>query len=180
MKGSIPSYQPALAKSLNRVAVVVSIIVLLIIASLRRIHIDTDLNFKWLAGFHSAVNGITAIGLIIAYCLIKFKNIVWHKRVMIINICLSCLFLVSYIVYHVTTPETRYCYQGTMRTVYLFILATHIVLAAILLPVILFTFIRAYTGQITLHRSMARWSFPLWLYIAVTGPILYLMLKSCM
>ena len=180
MNGSIPSYQPNLAKSLNRVAVIVSVIVLLIIASLRQIHINTEINFKWLAGFHSMVNGITALGLIIAYYLIRNKNIVWHKRVMIVNMCLSVLFLVSYIVYHITTPETKYCHPGTIRVVYLSILTSHIILAAVILPVILFTFIRAYTGQIALHRSMARWSFPLWLYIAVTGPVLYLMLKSCM
>ncbi|MEP7320610.1 MAG: DUF420 domain-containing protein [Saprospiraceae bacterium] len=176
----IPSYQPQLAKKLNRVALIISLIVLLVIASLRRIHIETSVDFRWLATFHSSVNAFTAIGLLIAYYLIKQKNILWHKRVMIINMCMSVVFLVSYIVYHITTPETPYCHQGNIRPVYFLLLISHIVLAAIILPIVLFTFIRAYTGQIALHRSMARWAFPLWLYIAITGPILYLMLKSCM
>ena len=180
MKNPIPEYQPALAKKLNRVAILISAIVLIVIASLRQIHIESTLDFRWLAAFHSSINGLTAIGLLIAYYFIKRKNIRWHKRIMILNIGLSTLFLLSYIIYHVTSPEIKYCHPGNIRTVYLILLASHIILAAFILPIILFTFIRAYTGQIALHKSMARWSFPLWLYIAITGPILYLMLKSCL
>jgi putative membrane protein len=89
----------------------------------------------------------------------------------------SALFLLSYVLYHFTTPETRFGGEGVIRYIYFFILITHIILAALTLPFILLTFNRAYTDQFDRHRKMARWVFPLWLYVAVTGPICYLMLK---
>jgi putative membrane protein len=180
MDNIIPKYQPQLAKRLNRIALIVSIIVILVVASLRRLHVDTSIDFSWLAAFHSTLNAITAIGLLLAYYFIKNNNILWHKRLMIANMIFSGLFLLSYIVYHLTTPETKYCHEGGIRYFYLILLATHIILAAVILPVILYTFIRAYTGQIELHKKMAKWAFPLWLYIAITGPVIYLMLRSCM
>ncbi len=176
----IPVYNPQLAKTLNRLAIVFSVIIVLVVASLRKFHIETSVDFRFLAPFHSSLNAITGIGLIIGYYFIRVKNILWHKRIMMVNMCLSALFLISYVVYHLTTPETHYCHEGTIRTVYLFILLTHVVLASIILPLVLFTFIRAYTGQIPLHRKMARWAFPIWLYVAFTGPLAYLMLRSCM
>ena len=107
------------------------------------------------------------------------KDISKHKAWMIANMIFSALFLLSYIVYHLTTPETRYCHEGMIRILYFILLISHVVLAAIILPIILFTFLRAYTGQIELHRKMAKWAFPIWLYIAITGPVLYLMLRNC-
>ena len=98
---------------------------------------------------------------------------------MLTAIVTSCLFLLSYITYHVTTPETVYCGTGAVRMVYLFILITHVILAGVIVPFILFTFIRAYTNQIDRHRRMARWVFPIWLYVAVSGPVVYLMLLPC-
>ncbi|MDZ4708999.1 MAG: DUF420 domain-containing protein [Saprospiraceae bacterium] len=177
---SIPEYNPRLAKSLNRIAIVFSIIVVLIVASLRKWHIETNFDFRFLAPFHSSLNAITGMGLLLGYYFIRVKNILWHKRIMIFNMCLSGLFLVSYVVYHLTTPETHYCHEGNIRMVYFFILITHVVLATFILPLVLFTFIRAYTGQIILHRKLARWAFPIWLYVAFTGPLAYLMLRSCM
>ena len=89
---------------------------------------------------------------------------------------LSVAFLLCYVVYHFTTPATLYGGEGAIRTVYFFLLITHVVLAAGSFPFILFTFIRAYTNQIDQHKKMARWVFPIWLYVAVTGPICYFML----
>lgn len=179
-KSPIPAFNPALAKKLNRIAIVFSVIVVLVVASLRRFHIDTTVDFRFLAPLHSSLNALTAIGLLLAYFFIKQKKILWHKRTMILNMILSGLFLVSYIIYHLTTPETRYCHEGNIRYVYFFILITHVILASLILPVVLFTFIRAFTGQIEKHRQLARWTFPVWVYIAVTGPLAYLMLRSCM
>lgn len=180
MKNSpIPIYQPELARTLNRWALIFSIITLLIIASLRRFHIDTEIDFSWLAIFHSMLNALTAVGLIMAYLFIRKKNISAHRNMMTINMILSALFLVSYVIYHLTTAEVKYCHTGGIRTIYFVLLITHVILAAVILPIVLFTYIRAFTGQIELHKKMARWAFPLWLYVAVTGPILYLMLRSC-
>ena len=89
---------------------------------------------------------------------------------------LSALFLVSYVTYHLTMPETVYSGTGIWRVLYIFVLVTHIVLAAVILPLILFTYIRALEGRTERHRRMARWVFPLWLYVVVTGPLIYVML----
>jgi len=176
----IPALNLALYNKLKPWAIVFSIMVLLIVVSLRTLHLETSYSFRWLAAFHSSLNALTAVGLLTAYYYIKYaKDITKHKKWMIVNMICSGLFLISYIIYHLTTPETRYCNEGLIRSFYLFLLLTHVVLAACILPIVLFTFLRAYTGQIELHRRMAKWAFPIWLYIAVTGPILYLMLRSC-
>lgn len=179
-KSPVPAYNPALAKKLNRIAIVFSVMVVLVVASLRRFHIETTVDFRFLAPLHSSLNALTAFGLLLAYYFIKQKKILWHKRTMILNMILSGLFLLSYIIYHLTTPETRYCHEGYIRYVYFFILITHVILASLILPAVLFTFIRAFTGQIEKHQKLARWTFPVWVYIAVTGPLAYLMLRSCM
>ncbi|MBV6655499.1 MAG: DUF420 domain-containing protein, partial [Mameliella sp.] len=128
--------------------------------------------------------------LVVALIFIKRKQVAAHQKTMMVALGLSVLFLLSYVAYHFTTPETIFgdldhdgvlsaselAEVGSSRTVYLVILITHIVLAAVSLPFILFTFIRAYTGQVDRHRKMARWVWPIWFYVAVTGPIAYLLL----
>jgi putative membrane protein len=96
---------------------------------------------------------------------------------MLAAMVLSTLFLLCYVAYHFTTVETRYGGEGALRAVYFFLLITHIIAAGVSLPLILLTFISAWTSRFGKHRSMARWVFPLWLFVAVTGPICYLMLK---
>jgi len=91
----------------------------------------------------------------------------------------SALFLICYVVYHFTTPETPYCGEGNIRYLYFFLLITHILLAGGILPFILLTFNRGWLGIVDRHRKMARWVFPLWLYVAISGPVIYLMLKPC-
>ena len=117
--------------------------------------------------------------LIIALVLIKQKKIIAHRNVMFTAMITSALFLVSYVLYHFTTPETLFCKEGPIRIIYFILLISHVFLAAIIFPFILFTLIRGFTYQIEKHKKMARWVFPIWLYVAVTGPILYLMLRSC-
>ena len=146
---------------------------------MRQIKIETSIDFTFLPPFYSTLNALTAIVLIIAFYFIKQKNVEAHRKSMYVAIALSVLFLLCYVLYHITTPETKYCGEGSIRIVYFILLISHIVLAAVILPFILFTFIRAYTGQISKHRSMATWVYPLWLYVAVTGPIIYIMLRPC-
>ena len=181
-----------LAKKLNVGATIVTIVVLILVGLMRRVKIDlpTGWDFSFLPPFHATVNALTAVVLLIAFYYIKQKNIEAHRKAIYVAIGLSVLFLLSYVAYHFTTPETIYgdtnhdgivdaaekAAVGSMRTVYLALLLTHIILAALTLPFILFTFIRAYTNQIEKHRKMAKWVFPLWLYVAVTGPICYYML----
>lgn len=166
----------ALAKKLNRIAWIVSAVLVLFIGAMRRIKIDTDIDFSFLPPFHASVNALTAVVLLIAFYYIKQKNITAHRNAIYLAFALSVVFLLSYVLYHITSEPTLYGGEGTMRYIYFFLLITHVVLAAVILPFTLFTFIRAYTGQIERHRKMAKWVYPLWLYVAVTGPICYLML----
>ncbi|MEL6865661.1 MAG: DUF420 domain-containing protein [Bacteroidota bacterium] len=116
---------------------------------------------------------------VFALYFIKQGRVEAHRRAIYLALGLSAMFLLSYVVYHFTTEETRYCMEGNIRYVYFTLLITHVILAGLILPFILFTFIRAFTGQYEMHRKMARWVFPLWLYVAITGPICYLMLMPC-
>ncbi len=166
-----------LAKKLNTAATILSAIVILIVVFMRRIHIDTSIDFSFMPPFYSSLNAIAAIILMASLYFIKNGNIEAHKKANFLALGVSILFLLCYVIYHITTPETKFGGEGTIRYVYFFFLITHIILAAISLPFILFTFIRGYTGQIKKHRSMAKWVYPIWLYVAITGPICYLMLR---
>ncbi len=181
-----------LEKRLNIGAWVVTVAVLLLVGLMRRVKIPVPegWDFSFLPPFHATLNALTAVVLIIALYYIKRKNIMMHRRMIYVAMGLSALFLLSYVAYHFTTPETLFgdinhngevdaaekAALGGLRTVYLVLLLSHITLAGLILPFILFTFIRAYTNQFERHRKMARWVFPFWLYVAITGPICYLML----
>lgn len=127
--------------------------------------------------FHAVLNSITSLLLIAGFVFIKKKQIDRHRYVMLGAFVLSAIFLVSYVVYHTFTTSTPYGGEGFIRYIYFFILITHIILAAVILPFILFTFYRALTGKIEAHRKIARWTFPVWLYVTVTGVIVYLMIS---
>ncbi|MFT5166645.1 MAG: putative membrane protein [Saprospiraceae bacterium] len=168
-----------LAKKLNIAAIIVSVVVLFIVGFMRQVKLDSGIDFTFLPPVYSTLNAICAVFLGMALYQIKNKNIKKHQ--LYINIALGCsvVFLVCYVLYHFTTPETKYCHEGSIRYLYFFLLITHIILAAVILPFILFTYIRGFTGQIEKHRKMAKIVFPLWFYVAVTGPIIYFMLKDC-
>lgn len=184
--------QPALAKKLNIAAWVLTVAVLGLVGLMRRpeYKIATDIDFGFLPPFHATVNALTAVVLIAALYFIKQKRPVAHRNAIYAAFGLSVLFLGSYVVYHFTNFETLYgdanrdgvldtaelAAVGGMRTVYLILLISHIVTAAVSFPFILFTFIRAYTNRFAAHRKMARYVFPIWLYVAITGPICYWML----
>lgn len=183
----------SIARRLNTFAWIFTAIVLLLVGAMRRVKIPLpegwDVSF--LPPFHAGVNALTAVVLLLALYFIKQKNVVAHRRAIYVAMSLSVLFLLSYVAYHFTTPETIYgdvdgngrlddgelAAVGSARTAYLVLLLSHIVLAAVSLPLILFTFIRGFTDQVERHRRMARWVFPLWLYVAVTGPVCYWMLR---
>ena len=167
----------ALEKRLNRWAYVVSAVVLLLVGLMRRVKFDLGVDFSFLPPLHASLNALCAVILVVALWHIKNGRVHRHRQAIYAAMVCSALFLISYVLYHFTTPETRYGGVGAMRTVYFSLLITHVVLAAIILPFVLFTFTRAYTGQYERHKKMARWVFPIWLYVAISGPICYLMLK---
>jgi putative membrane protein len=166
-----------LEKRLNIVAYIVSVVVLLLVGLMRRVKFDLGVDFSFLPPLHASLNGLAAVLLVFAYYFIRKKQVEAHRRSIYAAIACSALFLISYVLYHFTTEETRFGGEGAIRAVYFFFLITHVVLAALILPFILLTFNRAYTEQYARHKRMARWVFPIWLYVAITGPVCYLMLR---
>ncbi|MFT4750697.1 MAG: putative membrane protein [Neolewinella sp.] len=171
----------------------VSAAVLLLVVAMRRYTLPVP--DAWDVGFLPAVNAtlntLTAVALVFSLYFIKKKNVVAHRSANGAALGFSVLFLLCYVVYHFTTPEVKFgdidhdgllsvtesaAVAGT-RPVYLMILLSHIALAAILLPFILLNTLRALAGKYELHRKMARVVWPLWLYVAITGPVVYLMLR---
>lgn len=168
--------QIQLEKRLNIAAYIVSAAVLFLVALMRQVKINLGVDFSFLPPFHATLNALTAVVLVAAYIQIRRGKVENHRRLIYTAIGMSALFLLSYVLYHFTTEETKFGGQGLIRYVYFFILITHVTLAAAIFPFILLTFNRAYTAQYTRHKRMARWVFPIWLYVAITGPICYLML----
>ncbi len=167
-------------KHLNRIAWVFSGLVFILVLAMRRYKVETSIDFGFLPAIYSLLNTITFFLLLAGFYAIRFqRNMMKHQRIMSVAVLMSALFLLLYVTYHFTTPETKYCGVGMIRGIYFTVLISHIVLAAVILPFILFTYIRAYTNQYLRHRRMARWVWPLWLYVTLTGPIIFLMLKAC-
>lgn len=173
--------KPQAQKIMNIATWVVTILVLLLVGIMRRpeYKIQTAIDFSFLATFHASMNALAAIVLMAALYFVKKKQFDNHRKMINIAMVLSALFLLSYVIYHFTTEETLYCGVGGIRKIYFFFLITHVVLAGVILPFIFITYTRAFTGRFALHKKMARWVFPLWLYVAVTGPLLYFMLRGC-
>jgi len=174
-----PKLNLPLAKKLTIAAYIFSAIVLILVGGMHKVSLDLGLDFTFLPAVYSFFNGLTAIVLVYALVQIKKKNITRHRNAIYLAMIFSATFLLMYVLYHITNPDTPFCGEGAIRYVYFPMLILHIVLAATILPFILFTFIRAFTGQVDKHKKMARWVFPLWLYVAASGPILYLLIRPC-
>lgn len=125
---------------------------------------------------NAVINSIVSILLVAAYIMVRQKKFVAHRLIMLIAMGLSVLFLLSYIAHHLMAADTRYGGTGVIRYVYLVILITHIVLASIILPFILYTAYRALSGEYQKHKKLARYTFPLWLYVSITGVVVYFMI----
>ncbi len=126
---------------------------------------------------NALLNGSCTVLLLVSLYMIKEKNIEAHKKLNIVTFVLSSLFLLSYITYHWLAQETAFPLDNPLRPVYLTILVSHIILAAIVLPLILLSFHKGLQMQVEKHKKIVRWSFPIWLYVTVTGVIVYLMIS---
>ena len=124
--------------------------------------------------FHGVLNFLTAVLLIIGYFFMKAEKYIKHRNTMIAAFCLSAIFLVSYVLSKISNEPVPYGGEGILRYVYFFILITHIVLSAIIVPLVLFTMYRGLSGQYSKHAKIARWTFPIWLYVAITGVLVFL------
>ena len=137
----------------------------------------TSTQYAFLPALNAVLNGLSATALLIGYTFVRAKRIKQHRAAMITAFGFSTLFLVSYIAHHALHGDVWYPLHAAFRGPYLALLASHIVLAVVALPLVLTTFFFSLSGRIPQHRKIARWTFPLWLYVSVTGVITYVMLQ---
>ena len=160
--------------------VAVSIIIPLVVAILFRVKLkDFGIDvppLSFLPPIYATINGITALVLVSAVLAIKKGNKKLHECLMTSAIVLSVVFLVMYVAYHMTTDSTKFGGEGLVRYVYFFILITHIILSIAIIPLVLITYVRALAESFDRHKKIAKITFPIWLYVAVTGVIVYLMI----
>jgi len=163
-------------KKYNKLIVILSIVIPVAVAILFGVKIDLDLPV-FLPPIYATINGLTALILIIAVLEIKKGNRTAHEKLIKFAIVLSVLFLVLYILYHMTSDSTKFGGEGLIKYVYYFILLTHIVLSIAVIPFVLITYVRGITNNIERHKKIAKITFPLWLYVAITGVIVYIMIS---
>jgi putative membrane protein len=156
-----------------------SAIVFAAVVVLGRIQLNLDLGFDVhvFAKVNAVINSVVAVLLVAGLVSVKSRNYLLHKRVMMAAMVLSVLFLVSYIAHHLFAGETKFGGTGSIRTIYYLILFTHIPLAGLILPFILFSAYRALIGEWTAHKKLVRYTWPIWFYVAVTGVVVYLLIS---
>lgn len=156
-----------------------SAVIFLAVVVLDRVKLDFPFDFDVhiFAKINAVINSIVAVLLVGALMAIKNRNVVLHRKLIMAAIISSVLFLLSYICHHVWTDSTPYGGQGMIRSVYYFILFTHIILAAVILPFILFTAYRGLTAEYPKHRKLAKYTWPLWFYVSVSGVVVYMMIS---
>ena len=158
----------------------VSVVVLAVVGALllgpKAGTVGGGLDVSALPGLNAFLNGTSAVLLSIGYVLIRRRNVTAHRACMVSAFGVSALFLVSYLTYHSQAGSVRFIGQGPIRPVYFFLLVSHIVLAAVIVPLALTTLYRAWSERFDQHRRIARWTLPIWLYVSVTGVVVYWML----
>jgi len=165
----------------NKWIVTLSIVIPLVVAllfgvNLRKLGYDVE-PLSFLPPIYATINGITAIVLILAVRAIKNGNVKVHEYLMKTAIACSVAFLAMYVAYHMTSDSTKFGGEGIIKYVYYFILITHIILSVIIIPLVLITYVRALAEVFDKHKKIARITFPIWLYVAITGVIVYLMIS---
>ncbi|MGB0522165.1 MAG: DUF420 domain-containing protein [Flammeovirgaceae bacterium] len=136
-----------------------------------------DLDVSFLPSFNAILNTAAAVALIAGLIAIKNKRPELHRAFMMGAFTLSSIFLISYVIYHTQAPATKFGGEGTIRIIYFAILITHIVLAAVIVPLVLLSIYFAISGQLPRHKKIVKWTYPIWLYVAITGPVIYLMIS---
>ena len=139
--------------------------------------VDLGFDLAIFPKFHAILNSIATVLLLLGLFFIKQKNITLHKVSMFAALVVSAIFLISYVTYHTLSEPTVYGGEGMLKYIYYFVLLSHILLAAGILPFILFTFYRALTSDFAKHRKIAKYTLPLWLYVTITGVVVYLMIS---
>jgi putative membrane protein len=160
----------------RKLIITLSVVLPLAVAALFGVRIP-GYDFSFLPPIYASVNGLTALLLISAVAAVRSGRRKLHENLMKVCMMLSALFLVMYVIYHMTSDSTPYGGAGAIRYVYFFLLITHIVFSVVIIPMVLFTFVRGLSGNFERHKALAKYAFPLWLYVAVTGVIIYIMIS---
>ena len=155
----------------------VSIVIPVVVAILFRFRLENVQSFSFLPPIYAAINGYTAIVLLIAVWAIKKRKINLHEQLMKTAIGLSLTFLLMYVAYHLTSDPTKFGGEGWVKVLYFGILISHILLSIALIPLVLISFVRGISQQFTQHRKIARITFPIWLYVTFTGVVVYYMIS---
>lgn len=168
-------------KKFNKAIIAVSILIPTVVAVLFSVKLK-DLGYNvepmpYLPAIYATINGITAVLLVSAVIAIKNGKRKLHEQLMTSAIACSVVFLIMYVAYHMTTDRTNYGGEGTIKYIYYFILITHILLSIAIIPMVLITYVRALAERFDAHKKIAKITFPLWLYVAVTGVVVYLMIS---
>ncbi|CAM1353982.1 MULTISPECIES: DUF420 domain-containing protein [Tenacibaculum] len=164
-------------KKYKKFITIVSIVIPIAVAALFGIKIPNVEPLSFLPPIYASINGLTAVLLVASVVAIKNGKRKLHEQLNTTAIICSALFLVMYVAYHMTSDSTKFGGEGIVKYVYFFILITHILLSIIIIPFVLITFMRARLGNFSEHRKIAKITFPLWLYVAVTGVVVYLMIS---
>lgn len=160
----------------KKLIIALSIAIPLAVALLFGVKIE-GYNFSFLPPVYATINGITAILLVFAFIAIKKKKVALHERIIKICLTLSASFLLMYVLYHMTSEPTAFGGAGFSKAAYLIILISHILLSVAVIPMVLVSYVKAWSGDYAGHRKLAKVTFPIWLYVAVTGVIIYIMIS---
>lgn len=164
-------------KKINKIINLVSIVIPLVVALLFGVKLPNVEPLGFLPPIYASINGLTAVLLVLAVLAVKNGKLELHRKLMIGCIVLSLAFLVMYVAYHMTSDSTSFGGEGIVRYLYFFILITHIILSIVIIPLVLRTYAKAYLKNYDAHRKLAKITFPLWLYVAITGVVVYLMIS---
>lgn len=171
----------SIEKRFNTFIVVVSILIPVVVAILFGVKLkEFGYNVEplsFLPPIYATINGVTAVVLVAAVLSIKDGRVALHKKLMTMAISLSVVFLVMYVAYHMTSESTKFGGEGIIRPIYYFILISHILLSVAVIPLVLISYVRALSERFDAHKKIAKITFPIWLYVAVTGVVVYLMIS---
>ena len=164
------------SKKYNVYIVILSIAIPIVVALMFSIRLDVELPI-FLPPVYATINAMTGVLLIIAVWAIKNKKRLLHERLMKTAILCSVVFLMMYLAYHMTSDSTKFDGEGAIKYIYLFILLTHILLSIVVIPFVLLTYVKAITKDFEKHKKIAKITFPLWLYVAVSGVVVYVLIS---
>jgi putative membrane protein len=164
------------SKKYSKLITVVSILIPVVVAILFTVRLPNVAPLDFLPPIYASINALTALILVVAYVAIRKKKIKLHESLMKTAIALSLVFLVMYVAYHMTSDPTPFGGEGMVKYIYYFILISHIILSIGIIPMVLITYVRAISKRFTDHKKISVITFPIWLYIAITGVVVYLMI----